>query len=212
VPTGAEAVMMRGMLAVVVMFVIGGLCIAGTIVLVRRGGAPAPSGPAPEPQLRDRAIVTLTGTVRIAGEPLISPLSARRCVLYEAYANLYETTGETRTLIAQLAKRAMVTFELDTPLGIVIVDGSEADLELVPTPVFPRRPEREAAFLREHDRAEALVETATFEEISVDPDSLVSVRGMAVVDPASTTIRLVAHGEQQPLTIGTPRRIALIEH
>jgi len=194
-------------ITVIVLFAVGALCIAGTLLLVR-GRPPVPPTPSPGgPQLHDRAIVTLTGTVRIAGEPLISPLSARRCVLYEAYANLYETTGDTRTLIAQLAKRAMVTFELETPVGIVIVDGREADLELVPTPVFPRRPEREAAFLRAHDRAESLVETTTF-----DPDSLVSVRGMAVSDPSSTQFRLVAHGEQQPLTIGTPRRIALIVH
>ncbi len=197
-------------IAVIVMFVVGAACIAGTLALVR--GRPR-ALPAPPQALivNDRDVVTLTGTVSIAGEPLISPLSARRCVLFEAYANLHEITGEKRTLIAQLAKRGMVPFELETSFGNVVVDGTEADLELLPTPVFPRRPEREAAFLREHDRAESLVESTTFEEISVDPDSLVSVRGLALVDAAGK-IRLVGHGEELPLRIGTPRRSAVIVH
>jgi len=161
-------------------------------------------------QVEDRTIVTLTGTVRIVGEPLIAPLSARRCVMYESYANLYETvpvdpsrSDDKRTLVAQLAKRAMVPFELETTIGVVVIDGTEADLELVPTPVFPRRPEREMAFLREHDRDPALADTTGFEEISVDPDSLISVRGMAMV-ASPTEVRLVAH-EGQALVIGTPR-------
>jgi len=162
-------------------------------------------------QVEDRTIVTLTGTVRILGEPLIAPLSARRCVMYESYANLYETApvdrpsqgDDKRTLVAQLAKRAMVPFELETSIGVVVIDGTEADLELVPTPVFPRRPEREMAFLREHDRDPALADTTGFEEISVDPESLISVRGLAIV-ASPTEVRLVAR-EGQPLTIGTPR-------
>ena len=194
--------------------VVGGFYIASR--KPRSTPEPAPA----EPELADRAIVTITGTVQILGEPLISPLSARRCVMYESYANLYEPISEDRdpetkrTLIAQLAKRAMIPFGLETALGVIVVDGTEADLELVPTPVFPRRPEREMAFLREHDRAPALADTTTFEEISVDPDSLVSVRGMALVEgePPNHKIRLVAHGEQQPLTIGTPRRTTVQRH
>jgi len=168
-------------------------------------------------EVADRTVVTLTGTVRLVGEPLISPLSARRCVMFEAYANLYEWPAETgddaeaeqgkRVLAAQLARRAMVPFELETGIGVVLVDGTEADLELVPTPVFPRRPEREALFLREHERDERLVDNATFEEITVDPEELVSVHGLAIVE-SPTRIRLVADGDN-PLVIGTPRRSAV---
>jgi hypothetical protein len=201
-------------MALIVMFVVGGLCIAGTLWLVRGQPVAEPEAGAkpPEPRLTDRTVVTLTGFVRIVGEPLISPLSARRCVMFESYANLYEVTGTTRTLQAQLARRGMVPFELVTSIGAIAVDGNEADTELVPTPVFPRRPERELAFLREHDRPEALAETATFEELSVDPDSVVSVRGLALVDPTTSAIRLVGHGEELPLRIGTPRSASVITH
>ena len=144
---------------------------------------------------------------QIVDEPLISPLSAQRCVMFESYANLYEPTesdAEPRTLVAQLAKRGMQPFELETSIGVILVDATEADLELVPTPVFPRRPEREALFLREHDRDERTIESTVFEEISVDPGSLVSVRGKAVVE-SPTKIRLIADRDQ-PLVIGTPRK------
>lgn len=197
-----------------IMLIVLGLAMAGGVVVMLYASRTTPLRELPvPPAIEDRAIVTITGTVTILGEPLITPLSARRCVMYESYANLYETAeGDKRTLVAQLAKRAMIPFGLETELGVIVVDGTEADLELVPTPVFPRRPEREAAFLREHDRAESLVDTTTFEEISVDPDSLISVRGMARVDGVPAKIRLVAHGEQLPLLIGVPRRRAVITH
>jgi hypothetical protein len=85
----------------------------------------------------------------------------------ESYANLYEENdgeGEPRTLKAQLARRGMVPFELVTSLGVILVDGTEADLEIAPTPVYPRLPEREALFLREHDRDERVIDTSTFED------------------------------------------------
>jgi hypothetical protein len=128
--------------------------------------------------------------------------------MFETYANLYEETKEgdedKRVLAAQLARSKMVPFELVTSIGVVLVDATEADVELAPTPVFPRRPEREALFLREHERDERLIETATFEETTVDPDSLVSVSGMARVE-GPTKIRLVADGDK-PLVIGVPRK------
>lgn len=158
--------------------------------------------------LTDASVVTLTGTVRVIGEPLISPLSASRCVMFESYANLYEWAkeGDTegpKTLAGQVVKREMIPFELVTAAGTVLVEASEADLELAPTPVFPRLPEREARFLREHDKDERLIENATFEEIAVEPDSLVSIHGRVVVE-SETRIRLVADGDT-PLLIGTPR-------
>ncbi|HEU0033545.1 MAG TPA: hypothetical protein VFQ53_23095 [Kofleriaceae bacterium] len=183
-------------------------------LLARRPDRALPAPRASQPVLAHRQLVTVTGTVQLRGEPLITPLSARRCVLFEAYANLYDTKpGDAeapRVLVAQLARRAMVPFVLESAAGTIVVDGVEADLELLPTPVLPRRPEREAAFLRDHDRAPELAETAQFEEISIDPDSLVSVRGLLLVEDGG--MRLVAHGEQLPLLIGTPRRVPMIVH
>lgn len=185
-----------------------GVGVIGTLRLVQWSPKRAELANDDDSEIPDRAIVTITGTVRIVGEPLISPLSARRCVMYETYANLYEWAKEgeedKRVLAAQLARTAMVPFELVTAIGVVLVDATEADLELAPTPVFPRRPEREALFLREHERDERLIENASFEETTVDPDSLVSVSGMARVE-GPTKIRLTPDGER-PLVIGTPRK------
>lgn len=159
--------------------------------------------------ITDHQPVTVVGTVRIVGEPLISPLSARRCVLFETYASLYEepsgVADAPRALVAQLCERAMIPFELATSRGAILIDGRQAEIELAPTPVFPRRPEREARFLREHDRDERLVETTTFEEITVDPDALVAVRGVARVE--GQQVRLVAT-ETQPLVICPPSAVS----
>lgn len=165
-------------------------------------------------QLLDRKVLTLTGSVRVVGEPLVSPLSARSCVMYETFASLYEWPKDEdsegpreKALAGQISKREMRAFELVTSIGVVSVDATDADLELAPTPVFPRFPEREAKFLREHDKDERLIENATFEEVTVDPDSLVSVRGLAIVD-AKDAIRLVPDGDN-PIVIGTPRASVL---
>lgn len=201
------------MVIVLVVLVVGlALGVASTLRLVqwRPGGGALENDDASE--IRDGEVITVTGMVRLVGEPLISPLSARRCVVYETFASLYEEPPATaddappppRALVAQLADRAMVPFELLTSLGVILVDATEADLELSPTPVYPRRPEREAKFLRERDRDERLIETTTFEEVTVDPESLVSVRGKAVVE-SPTRIRLVPEGDQ-PVRIGVPRR------
>lgn len=165
-------------------------------------------------ELPDRKVMTLTGTVRVVGEPLVSPLSARSCVMYETFASLYEWPKDEdsegpkeKSLAGQISKREMRAFELVTSIGVVSVDATDADLELAPTPVFPRFPEREAKFLREHDKDERLIENATFEEVTVDPDSLVSVRGLAIVD-AKDVIRLVPDGDN-PIVIGSPRANAI---
>lgn len=203
------------MMWIVVAVLVGGIAIGtiSTLRLVRW----SPRRAGNDDGIEDRSVVTVTGTVKLIGEGLISPLSARRCVMYEAYANLYEwqkakkEEGEEdkKVLAGQIAKREMVAFELETSVGTVSIEGTEADLELQPTPVFPRIPEREARFLREHDRDERLIENATFEEITVDPDELISVQGLAIVDPKSPAkIRLVADGDN-PLVIGTPRRTAV---
>lgn len=162
------------------------------------------------PELPDRQWVTLTGTVRLLGEPLISPLSARSCVMYETFVSLYEWPKDEdsegprdRALAGQLSKRALIPFELVTAVGVVRIDGTDADLELAPTPVFPRFPEREAKFLREHDKDERLIENATFEEVTVDPDSLISVQGLAIVE-RDDSLRVVADGDN-PIVIGVPR-------
>jgi hypothetical protein len=164
------------------------------------------SAPAATPStIENQKVVTLTGTVRVIGEPLVAPLSARTCVVYESYANLWQVNDAgVKALETQLADKKMVPFELETQLGSVIVDGAIAELELLPRPVFPRRPEREAAFLRSHGHEAKLIHKSDFEEITIDPGALVAVQGVAVVD-AEQTIRIVGN-DDHPLTIGPPHR------
>jgi len=197
---------------VVVVLVVGmAVGIASTLRLTQwRPGRQLEGEPLP-----DRKVVTLTGTVRVVGEPLIAPLSARSCVMYETFASLYEWPKDEdsegpreKALAGQLSKRALIVFELVTSMGVVTIDATDADLELAPTPVFPRFPEREARFLREHDKDERLIENATFEEITVDPDSLISVHGLAIEDSPGK-IRLTADGDN-PIVIGVPRASVIV--
>jgi hypothetical protein len=167
--------------------------------------------------LADRKVATLTGTVRLIGEPLISPLSANRCVVFETFVSLYEWPKEDdseaakdapKVLSGQIAKREIIPFELVTAAGVVLVEATEVDLELSPTPVYPRFPEREARFLREHEKDERLIENATFEEITIDPDALVSVHGLVIVE-SPTKARLVSDGDN-PIVIGVPRASVIV--
>ncbi len=201
------------MIWVVVAVLLVGLVIgiASTVRLTGWRPGRKPEGEEEQP-LRDRRIATLTGTVRLIGEPLISPLSANRCVVFETFVSIYEWPKEAdseaakdapKVLAGQIAKREIIPFELVTAAGVVLVESTNVDLELSPTPVYPRFPEREARFLREHDKDERLIENATFEEITIDPDSLVSVHGLVIVE-SPTKIRLVADGDN-PIVIGVPR-------
>ncbi len=198
------------MIWIVVVVLVVGLAIGVVSTIRLTGWRPGQKALAEEAELPDRKVVTLTGIVRVIGEPLISPLSASRCVVYETFASLYEWPRDEdsegpkeKSLAGQLSKREMVPFELVTSVGVVLIDAVDADLELAPTPVFPRFPEREARFLREHEKDERLIENATFEEVTVDPDSLVSVHGLAIVE-SPTKIRLIADGDN-PIVIGVPR-------
>jgi len=85
----------------------------------------------------DKKVVTLTGTVRVVGKSLESPLSARTCVMYETFASLYEWPKDEdsegpkeKSLAGQISKREVVPFELVTSIGVVKIDTSDADLEL----------------------------------------------------------------------------------
>jgi hypothetical protein len=181
--------------------------IAGAAILFTGARKKAAPVAAVGPRLTDGAIVTVTGTVRAIGKPLVSPLSARSCVLYEAYANIYETSEHAhRSLAGQIFDRKMVPFELETSLGTITIDDVEAELELLPRPVFPKRVEREVAFLREHGRAPALAHTTGFEETTIDPGALIAVRGEVRIE--GEAIRLVRVGDE-PMTIGPPRKTVL---
>lgn len=192
-------------------FAIGGLALVGAVVKFVEASYARPRPAAHEQAsslaaIEDRSIVTITGTVCRLKDTLVSPLSARTCVAWEVHANLFE---RSRALIAQIAEQEMVPFELLTALGVVQVDGTEADSAIPPSPVIPRHQDREAKFLRERGRDVALIHTSDFHELTICEDMLIAVQGMAIVD--GSTIRLVANGEQ-PLQIGPPRRMVVVRN
>jgi hypothetical protein len=109
----------------------------------------------------------------------------------------------------------MVSFELETVGGVVLVDGTEADLELKPKRVSPRSVERERAFIVGHGRAAEVTPVATFREIALTPGMRVAVHGMAMIE--ATTGQGAERGYRDsgptrarltpvPLAIGAPRR------
>lgn len=166
--------------------------------------------------IADHAIVTLTGTVRAIGEPLVAPLSGRRCVLHSSLGRVFEDTAHNRLFIA-IDERVMRPFELETRDGKVLVDGIEAELAIPRSPLIPRRLEREIEFLEAHNQPRSYLRYTVFEELVVASGDRIAVQGMAVVeadrseaaergyrDDAPIRIRLIAHADH-PLTIGRAR-------
>jgi hypothetical protein len=169
-------------------------------------------------QVTDRASVTMIGTIRALGGELIeAPLSGRSCVVAHAQAELPEIDSR-RDLPenVMLTTRRMIPFELDTPSGVVLVDGTEADLDFKPTRVPQRSADRERAFIVAHGRGEQIAATATFREVVLTPGMQVAVHGIAMIevaekggergyrDAAPMRTRLVAH-PSYPIAIGKPR-------
>jgi hypothetical protein len=155
--------------------------------------------------LADHSVVTLTGTVKLVGEPLVAPLSGTRCVLHRSSARTFSQGREMETFtVCELAP-----FLLETRDGDVLVDGDTADIPDRGRPLIPRKIEREQEFLLAHG---ILTEarSAGFDEIVIVPGAKISVHGVARVEvdarsaasyrDTPTRVRLVGDA-QHPLTI-----------
>ncbi len=158
--------------------------------------------------------MTVIGTIRETTNLVEAPLSARKCVVVHATAGLPEIdrTGTGENVV--LATRLMVPFELDTPAGIVLVDGTDADVDIKPESIPMRSRERERAFLVAHKRGPEIAPVATFGEVVIVPGMRVAVHGVALIenveqgergyrDAPPTRTRIVAHADY-PLAIGKP--------
>ena len=166
-------------------------------------------------EIADHTVVTLTGTVRLLGEPLIAPLSGTPCVLYRATARLLGATNRSvglRTVDQVITKTEMIRFVLATRDGDVVVDGIEAEVPVRGTPIIPRKLAREQAFLDAQHAATA-AQDAGFDELSIEPGMKISVHGIARVEistgagtgeagfrEAPPVVRLVGD-DRHPLTI-----------
>jgi hypothetical protein len=159
--------------------------------------------------LAEGATVTLSGTIRETVDLIEAPLSARRGVFVHAVAILPEADVDGPVT---LRTQRMVPFEIDTDAGVVLVDGTEADLEIKPTPVVPRDSDRERAFVVAHRRGAEVARVATFREFVLVPGMRVAVHGVAKLeagergergyrDAAPARARIIA-GSNYPLAIG----------
>lgn len=157
-------------------------------------------------------LVTVTGTVRSIREPLIAPLSGKPCAAYESH--IRHGFGLHNDPV-DIFERKLVPFELETRHGLVLVDGTDAEIALTSTPIIPRKLEREVAFLAKHEHKLTWRREARPEEISIELGCEVSVQGIVIVDlspsagergfrDAPSQMRIIAHASH-PLTIGPPR-------
>jgi hypothetical protein len=153
----------------------------------------------------DNAAVTFTGTVKQLGEPLVAPLSGKRCVAYRALARIYGTRGGLR-LEQEVAEIKMVPFALVTKHGDVVVDGDQCQLLARGEPIIPGNVERERRFLGREDLRgtgfdEARIEIgATITVHGVSRQNLVEHGGETGFREAPTQIRLTGD-PAHPLTI-----------
>jgi hypothetical protein len=136
----------------------------------------------------DNALVTLTGTAKLVGEPLIAPLSGRPCIAFRASARTYRLGSRQRThreLDQEVTQVVMTSFVLVTADGDIEVNGETCELPMRSAPVIPRKLERERDFMI---RA-ALIGTpqhSGFDEIVIQPGAKIMVHGIARKELAAT--------------------------
>lgn len=136
----------------------------------------------------DNALVTLTGTAKLVGEPLIAPLSGRPCIAFRASARTYRLSAsqrKQRELDQEVTEIVMTPFVLVTADGDVEVTGDTCELPIRSAPIIPRKLDRERDFMI---RA-ALIGTpkdSGFDEVVIQPGAKVLVHGIARKELATT--------------------------
>ena len=126
------------------------------------------------PDVSDNALVTVTGTVRIVGTPLVAPLSGTECVVHSTRARPKAGPG------GAYVRTETVRFVLVTPTGDVIVDAKRVELPIRPGAIVPRRAELERKFLRDLE-VSADADTLSFDEIRIVAGQKIKVHGVARV-------------------------------
>jgi hypothetical protein len=201
------------------LIVVGLVGLVGAINRSRRHAARRAAIAAAPSEFEDNAIVTFVGTVKLAGEPLIAPLSGKPCVAYRAVARAYSlrSAGAVMMLGRSLGRQLehevvdveMISFVLATESGDVIVEGETCELLLPMLPLIPRKLELEQSFL---DRAGLDVHAryAGFDECRVEVGTKIKVHGVSRSELATagetgfreapTQIR-ISGDDAHPLTI-----------
>ncbi|MGE5185635.1 MAG: hypothetical protein ACM31C_26420 [Acidobacteriota bacterium] len=139
-----------------------------------------------EDAVSDLALVTVTGTVRVLGEPLVAPLSGTPCVAHRSRARTFKHDSPVfaRKLVAEEVREAAIAFALATGDGELIVDGEHVELAIKPTPVEVRSADREIAFMRDVGLTKDYANTS-FDEIVITAGMTITVHGIAQVEPTA---------------------------
>ncbi|HEU0033543.1 MAG TPA: hypothetical protein VFQ53_23085 [Kofleriaceae bacterium] len=165
------------------------VCILGAVlkrVLGRAGRARRELGR--RTPLVEGELVTVTGTVRAIGAPLVAPLSGAACVAHESRAQVFAGRSST-DLIAEPSARELAAFELATSDGTIVVTAEAAILDGAPAriPGISRSTPREVAFLAQHRIPADRHDAAYFHELVVRVGDVARVQGVVAfdVDPAN---------------------------
>jgi hypothetical protein len=131
------------------------------------------------------AVVRVTGVVRVAGETLLAPISARECVVYRSRVLSVGGFWVHRAFKPR-ESLSMVPFllERDGDNAPIAIEGRTALLDLpsikLPPPRTSDERERRVSFLALHGLKTS--EGGTFEEVIVEPGMRVTIAGLMMKD------------------------------
>ncbi|HEX7699856.1 MAG TPA: hypothetical protein VF403_04015 [Kofleriaceae bacterium] len=129
----------------------------------------------------DNAVVTLTGTAKLVGEPLTAPLSGKPCIAFRATARTFKNLRTPRRIAMidqEISEERMTSFVLTTKDGEVIVDGDVCELPIRSAPIIPRKLDREREFMTRVELA-GDIHTAGFDEVVIPDGAKIMVHGVA---------------------------------
>ena len=128
----------------------------------------------------DNALVTLTGTTKLIGDPLTAPLSGRSCIAFRATARTYKNQrrGKMSEIDQEVTEMVMTPFVLVTDNEEILVDGDVCELPIRSAPIIPRKLDRERDFMIKAALI-GLPKDAGFDEVVIAAGAKVMVHGIA---------------------------------
>jgi hypothetical protein len=200
--------------------------LVSSILVARRGALRRARMLATPSTLEDGALVTLTGTVALIGEPLISPLGGKQCVAFRATGRVFTTTSmiptagglptvpllpgqlggggvgllasKRRSIDREISEARMTPFTLVTRDGEIRIEGEECTLPNRNAPIIPRKLELERQFLSRAGLGEKVAD-AGFDEVVITERTKIIVHGTVHV-AEDGKIRITGN----PITIDLP--------
>jgi len=129
----------------------------------------------------DNALITLTGTAKLVGEPLIAPLSGTPCIAFRATGRTFKSSHSRRKIAEidqEVSEIKMTSFVLVTKDDEILVDGDVCELPIRGAPVIPRKLDRERDFMV-RGALVGLPKDAGFDEVVIPDGAKIMVHGVA---------------------------------